>query len=288
MVDQTTGRWDVAVIGGGPAGLAAGLFAARHGLRTAVLDRGRSSLRQCAYLDNYLGFPGGIAIPAFLDLARAHAIQAGCELVRERAIALERVDGDGARFLVATARGSRLAADRVVAASPYDAGYLATLGDPDLLDEAGAPRAGRIDAEGRTGIDGLYLAGPLAGVESQALISAGHGAQVALALIRDLRRADGLWDALARHLDWQVWRGCYDADGWEDRVRAHFAASLPAGWTGSPARAAELVERWIRAKRAQQLDPDEVARRSARGCALLAEHLERWAPAIRRLQEQPA
>jgi len=50
---------DVVVVGGGPAGCAAGVFTARYGLDTMIFDRGRSSIQRCAYLENYLGFPRG-------------------------------------------------------------------------------------------------------------------------------------------------------------------------------------------------------------------------------------
>lgn len=49
--------YDVVIVGGGPAGCSAGVFTGRYGLDTVIFDRGRSSLRRCAYLENYLGFP---------------------------------------------------------------------------------------------------------------------------------------------------------------------------------------------------------------------------------------
>jgi len=51
---------DVLTVGGGPAGCSAGVFCAREGLDTVIFDRGSSSIQQCAFVENYLGFPGGI------------------------------------------------------------------------------------------------------------------------------------------------------------------------------------------------------------------------------------
>ncbi len=65
----------VAVIGGGPAGLSAGLLTAKNGLETTVFDTGNSSVNG-AYLQNYLGIremPG----LEFLDQARDHVTDFG-------------------------------------------------------------------------------------------------------------------------------------------------------------------------------------------------------------------
>ncbi|MEZ3117159.1 FAD-dependent oxidoreductase [Halobaculum sp. MBLA0147] len=85
----------VVVVGGGPAGCAAAVFTARYGLDTVVFDRGRSSLRQCAYLENYLGFPGGVGVETAYELFHDHVERAGAELVADRVTAVERC-ADGA------------------------------------------------------------------------------------------------------------------------------------------------------------------------------------------------
>ncbi len=72
-----------------------------------------------------------------------------------------------------------VAARYVVAASWADTGYLSGLDvevDEGFIDSS---------ATGRTSLDGLYAAGRLAGQYHQAIIAAGHGAQVALTLLRD-------------------------------------------------------------------------------------------------------
>jgi thioredoxin reductase (NADPH) len=77
------GRYDVAVIGAGPAGLAAATYAASEGLRTLLLEReavggqaGTTSL-----IRNYLGFPRGISGAELAARATEQAVVFGAELV---------------------------------------------------------------------------------------------------------------------------------------------------------------------------------------------------------------
>lgn len=59
--------------GGGAAGLSAAVFLARYGLETLVLARGQSAIHQCAQLENYLGFSGGVSPERFRALGRSLA-----------------------------------------------------------------------------------------------------------------------------------------------------------------------------------------------------------------------
>jgi Thioredoxin reductase len=59
MTDQQETR-DVCIVGAGPAGLTAGLFTARAGLDTLVVNAGEPILRRNAHLENVPGFPAGV------------------------------------------------------------------------------------------------------------------------------------------------------------------------------------------------------------------------------------
>ena len=62
---------DVAVVGGGPAGLSAGLFTAKNDLDTVVFDTDKTWMHK-AHLYNYLGIRS-MDGDVFMDRAREHA-----------------------------------------------------------------------------------------------------------------------------------------------------------------------------------------------------------------------
>ncbi|MFB6129933.1 MAG: FAD-binding protein [Salinigranum sp.] len=179
---------DVLVAGGGVAGLTAGVFTARAGLDTLVVNDGESIVRRNAHLENVPGFPAGVNSHTFLDMLEAQAESNGCELREGRVVELRRAEADGATeasagFRVELSDGSELGADFVVAASWSDASYLEPTGVD--LRTAGSKRYVGEDGLGRTDVEGLYVAGRLAERYHQTVVSAGHGAQTALTLIHD-------------------------------------------------------------------------------------------------------
>jgi thioredoxin reductase (NADPH) len=111
--------YDVAVVGGGPAGLATAVYAASEGLSVAVLDA-RSFGGQAgasARIENYLGFPTGISGQALAGRAYNQAQKFGAEmLIPVEAKSLDCSRSDGA-FALATECGQSLRAKSVVVAS---------------------------------------------------------------------------------------------------------------------------------------------------------------------------
>ena len=71
--------YDIVIIGGGPAGLTAGLYAARAGLRSLLIE-GASSLSQIVVTDlieNYPGIPEGINGFELIERFKKQAVQFG-------------------------------------------------------------------------------------------------------------------------------------------------------------------------------------------------------------------
>jgi len=89
---------DLAIIGAGPAGLAAAVYAASEGLSVLVLDcrafGGQAGAS--ARIENYLGFPTGISGMALMARAYSQAQKFGAEIaIPEEARRLDRLESDG-------------------------------------------------------------------------------------------------------------------------------------------------------------------------------------------------
>jgi thioredoxin reductase (NADPH) len=80
--------YDVCIVGGGPAGLAAAVYAASEGLSTVIVEReapgGQAGLS--AAIENYLGFPRGLTGSDLAARAVAQASRFGAEMVLARSV----------------------------------------------------------------------------------------------------------------------------------------------------------------------------------------------------------
>jgi thioredoxin reductase len=180
-VTVTEPTTDVLVVGGGVAGLTAATFTARADLDTLVLNDGESILRRNAHLENVPGFPAGVNPRLFADLLTEQAERNGVVIESARVVAVE-PGGDDRWFSVRTTAGETHRARYVVAASWSDASYL-----PAEVDRRSAGSKTFVDEDGvgRTSVAGLYAAGRLAETYHQAVVAAGHGAQVGITLVHD-------------------------------------------------------------------------------------------------------
>jgi thioredoxin reductase (NADPH) len=82
----TVDFYDVVIVGGGPAGLGAAVYAASEGLRTVLVERRATGGQagQSSRIENYLGFPDGISGAQLTDRARRQAHKFGAEVVTTR------------------------------------------------------------------------------------------------------------------------------------------------------------------------------------------------------------
>lgn len=78
--------YDVCIVGGGPAGLAAAVYSASEGLSTVVVEREApgGQAGQSAAIENYLGFPRGLSGSDLTQRAVAQAGRFGAEMVLTR------------------------------------------------------------------------------------------------------------------------------------------------------------------------------------------------------------
>ena len=134
--------YDLCIVGAGPAGLAAAVYAASEGLRTVVVERDApgGQAGQSASIENYLGFPKGLSGADLTHRAVAQAARFGAEMVLARDVVgfesrgpvrAVRFDGMGdleARSLLIATGVSyrRLQAPGLAELGPYGAYYGAT------------------------------------------------------------------------------------------------------------------------------------------------------------------
>ena len=109
--------FDLIIVGGGPAGLAAGVYAASEGLKTVIVERdapgGQAGIS--SRIENYLGFPSGLS---GADLTRRAVIQArrfGVQILSPQEAVALRIDGSY-RY-VKISDGSELACHTVLLAT---------------------------------------------------------------------------------------------------------------------------------------------------------------------------
>ena len=95
---QTRARkpfYDLIVIGGGPAGLAAAVYGASEGLRTILVERSApgGQAGTSSNIENYLGFPGGVSGADLARRATSQAKRFGAEIIAaQEAVEIRRED----------------------------------------------------------------------------------------------------------------------------------------------------------------------------------------------------
>src|SRR5947209_1928409 len=126
-------EYDLTIVGAGPAGLAAAVYAASEGLRTvaieAVAPGGQAGTT--SMIENYLGFPQGISGSELATRATAQARRFGAEVLLARP--LVDLSTDGAGYLARLSDGTIVRARAMLVASGVDWRRLEIPGVDDLL-----------------------------------------------------------------------------------------------------------------------------------------------------------
>ena len=189
--------YDVAIVGSGPAGLAAAVYAASEGLAVLVLDSRAfgGQAGASARIENYLGFPTGIGGMALMARAHSHAEKFGAEMaIPAEVVSLTESISGGGRFLLDLSNGERVSARAVIVAS--------------------GARYRRLDVENLAAFEGSsvhYWASPvearLCARQEVALVGAGNAAGQATVYLASqvakvwlLVRGPGLEASMSRYL----------------------------------------------------------------------------------------
>ena len=114
---------DVVIVGGGPAGLTAGLYASRALMKTRMVEKlsPGGQVLTTDWVDNYPGFPEGVSGFDLIDQMRQQAERFGLEIVSGEVVSLEQ---DGDYFRVNLAEGAVLCRALIIAsgAQPHKLG----------------------------------------------------------------------------------------------------------------------------------------------------------------------
>jgi thioredoxin reductase (NADPH) len=176
--------YDLAIVGGGPAGLASAVYGASEGLRTVMIEReapgGQAGLS--SRIENYLGFPSGLS---GRDLARRAVVQAtrfGVEILSPQEAASVRIEGP--YRIIEMADGSRVSCHALLLAMGVQWRNLGVPGE-ERLRGAGVYYGGgvteAISCKGET----VYVVGGANSAGQAAINFAAHAAKVVMLIRRE-------------------------------------------------------------------------------------------------------
>jgi thioredoxin reductase (NADPH) len=126
-------HYDLVIVGGGPAGLAAAIYAAREGIEALVVDSGGlgGQAGVTERIDNYPGFPDGIGGGELADRFIAQARRYGVELLS--AVGVTALEPDGRDVLVRLSTGQVVGAHAVLLATGSSYRRLGVPGEDELI-----------------------------------------------------------------------------------------------------------------------------------------------------------
>jgi thioredoxin reductase (NADPH) len=125
--------YDVLIVGAGPAGLSAAIYAAQEGMQALVMDRGAVGGQAGATdrIDNYPGFPDGIGGAELGERLAEHARRSGVELMAEVEIAS--VCREMGALSVRTTNGDTFRSDAAIVATGSRYHRLGIEGEDELV-----------------------------------------------------------------------------------------------------------------------------------------------------------
>ena len=125
--------YELIVVGAGPSGLTAALYAAREGIGTLLIDRsavgGQAGITET--IDNYPGFPEGVGGAELVDRMKAQAVRFGVEVLQAQDI--KSVAADGQYRSVTTASGDEYCASAILVSPGTNYRRLGVAGEDDFI-----------------------------------------------------------------------------------------------------------------------------------------------------------
>ncbi len=194
-----SGRYDLTIVGAGPAGLAAAVYAASEGLRTLVLEREAAGGQAgtTSMIRNYLGFPRGVSGADLAGRAREQALLFGAEFVYTQSARGLRADGSD--LLLTLGDGTETTSRALIVTTGVTYRRLDAPGIEPLVGAGVFYGAAVTEASAMTGRD-VYVVGGANSAGQAAVHLARYAASVTL-LVRAQTPAAGMSDYLIKEID---------------------------------------------------------------------------------------
>ncbi|SDW19390.1 FAD-dependent oxidoreductase [Paenibacillus sp. CF384] len=173
--------FDIIIIGAGPAGASAGLFAAKAGKKTLLIDSDKSMTKK-AWIENHYGLLETTG-PELVEIGKKQAVKFGAELIQDTVVNITKNENG---FNVAT-ESQQFEGSHVIVATGISTDLAEKIGLS--VKEGTEPRIKQVfdvDASGKSNVAGVWVAGTAAGVSVHTIITAGDGAKVAINVISEL------------------------------------------------------------------------------------------------------
>ncbi|HEY8526246.1 MAG TPA: FAD-dependent oxidoreductase [Acidimicrobiales bacterium] len=190
--------YDVVIVGGGPAGLGAAVYAASEGLRTVLVERKATGGQagQSSRIENYLGFPDGVTGSQLTDRARRQAHKFGAEILTTRDVV--GLDTRASSRTVRFADGGEVVAHAVLLATGIAYRKLGVPGCAELTGRGVFYGSAVTEAPACAGSE-VYVVGGANSAGQAAVFLARHARKVTM-----LVRANGLEKSMSYYLIRQI------------------------------------------------------------------------------------
>jgi thioredoxin reductase (NADPH) len=194
-------HYDLAIIGGGPAGLGAAVYAASDGLATIVIERdvpgGQAS--HTSAIENFFGFPDGIGGAELARRAGRQAERFGAEVAILRGALGSRILGASDRVGLALEGGEEITASVVLAATGMTWRRLELPGVDGLLGRGVYYGAGRSEAPRCKGEDVVVIGG--GNSAGQAVLNLAKARARVLMVVRAARLSESMSAYLVERIE---------------------------------------------------------------------------------------
>jgi thioredoxin reductase (NADPH) len=173
--------YDITIIGAGPAGASAAIFAAKSGKKTLVFENNKGMTKR-AWFENHYGI-SEIAGPDLIEVGKKQATKFGAEIIEDTVLNVTSSENG----LTITSEQGTYETKHLIFAT----GVLTDLAEHIGLNtkpgtEPRIKTVIEVDASGKTNKPGIWAAGTVAGVSVHSIITAGDGAKVAINIISEL------------------------------------------------------------------------------------------------------